>query len=28
MELDDAAFAPMLSLTINLSRILEDEGRM
>ena len=27
MELDDAAFAPMLSLMINLSRILEDEGR-
>ena len=27
MELDDAAFAPMLSLTVNLSRILEDEGR-
>ena len=27
MELDDAAFAPMLSLTVNLARILEDEGR-
>jgi len=27
MELSDASFAPMLSLMINLSRILEDEGR-
>ena len=27
MELDDASFAPMLSLMINLSRILEEEGR-
>jgi len=27
MDLSDAAFAPMLSLMINLSRILEDEGR-
>jgi len=27
MELSDAGFAPMLSLMIHLSRILEDEGR-
>jgi len=27
MELSDASFAPMLSLMIHLSRILEDEGR-
>jgi len=27
LELDDASFAPMLSLMIHLSRILEDEGR-
>ena len=27
MDLSDAAFAPMLSLMIHLSRILEDEGR-
>ena len=27
MELSDASFAPMLSLMIDLSQILEDEGR-
>ena len=27
LENDDALFAPMLSLMINLSRILEEEGR-
>jgi len=27
MEMEDASFAPMLSLMVNLSRILEDEGR-